>query len=58
VWKETERDVERVKKLNRIVGGRAVMGGGWGGEHPYRRGGRGVRGMFAWKPGKVITIEM
>jgi len=24
--------------VNRIVGGRAIMGGGWGGEHPYRRG--------------------
>jgi len=34
------------------------MGGGWGGEHPYRRGGRGVRGMLAWKPGKGITFEM
>jgi len=36
------------------------MGGGWGGEHPYRRGGkgRGVRGMLAWNLGKVITIEM
>jgi len=41
-----------------IVGGRAVMGGGWEGEHPYRRGGEGVRGMLAWKPGKVITIKM
>jgi len=41
-----------------IVGEKAVMGGGWGGEHPYRRGGGGVRGMSAWKPGKVITIEM
>jgi len=41
-----------------IVGGRAVMRGGWGGEHPCRRGGGGVRGMLAWKPGKVITIEM
>jgi len=28
-----------------IVAGRAVMGGGWGGEHPYRRGGGGARGM-------------
>jgi len=24
--------------VNGIVGGRVVMGGGWGGEHPYRRG--------------------
>jgi len=34
------------------------MGGGWGGEHPYRRGGGGVRGMLARKPGKGITFEM
>jgi len=34
------------------------MGGGWGGEHPYRRGGGGVRGMLAQKPGKGITIKM
>jgi len=26
-----------------IVGGRAVMGGGWGGERPYRRGREGLR---------------
>jgi len=44
--------------VNVIVGGRVVMGGGWGGEHPYRRGGGGVRGMLARKPGKGITIEM
>jgi len=44
--------------VNMIIGGRAVIGGGWGGEHPYRRGEGGVRGMFAWKPGKVVTIEM
>jgi len=25
--------------VNMIVGGRAVMGGGWGGGHPYRVGG-------------------
>jgi len=25
--------------VNVIAGGRAVMGGGWGGEHPHRRGG-------------------
>jgi len=37
-------------------GGRVVMGGGWGGEHPYRRGGGGARGMLAWKPGRRITI--
>jgi len=29
-----------------------------GGEHPYRRGGGGMRGMFARKPGKGITLEM
>jgi len=44
--------------VNVIVGGRAVIGGGWGGEHPYRRGGGGVRGMLAPKPGKGITFEM
>jgi len=27
--------------MNVIDGGRVVMGGGWGGEHPYRRGGEG-----------------
>jgi len=41
--------------VNVIVG---EMGGGWGGEHPYRRGGGGVRGMFARKPEKGIKIEM
>jgi len=44
--------------VNVIVGGRAVMGGGWGGEHPYRRGGGGARRMLARKPGRGITIEM
>jgi len=44
--------------VNGIVEGRAVIEGGWGGEHPHRRGGGGVRGMLAWKPGKGITIEM
>jgi len=44
--------------VNMIVGSRAVMGGGWGGEHPDRRGGGEVRGMLARKPGKGITIEM
>jgi len=34
------------------------MGGGWGGEHPSKRGGRGVRGLLAHKPGKGITLEM
>jgi len=38
--------------------GRAVMGGGWGGEHPSRRGGGRVRGMLAQKLGKGITMEM
>jgi len=32
--------------VNIIVVRRAVMGGGWGGEHPSSRGG-GVRGMLA-----------
>jgi len=44
--------------VNVIVGGRAAMGGGWGGEHRYRRGGGRVRGMLTHKPGKGITIEM
>jgi len=44
--------------VNMTVVGRAVMGGGWGGEHPYIRGGGGVRGMLVWNPGKGITIEM
>jgi len=34
--------------VNVIVGGRAVMGEGWGGEHPYRREGGGARGMLVW----------
>jgi len=33
------------------------MGGGWGGEHPQRRGGEGVRGMLARKPGKGNNIR-
>jgi len=44
--------------VNVNVGGRVAMGGGWGGEHPKRRGGGGIRGMMAWKPGKGITFEM
>jgi len=44
--------------VNVIVAGRVVMGGGWGGEHLYKRGERRVRGMLARKPGKGITIEM
>jgi len=44
--------------VNVIVGERAAMGGGWGGEHPLRRGGEGIRGMFARKPVKGITFEM
>jgi len=36
---------------------RVVMGGGWRGEHPYRRGGGGARGMLARKPRKGITFE-
>jgi len=43
--------------VNVIVGGRVVIGGGWGGEHPYRRGRGGVRGTLARKPGRRITIE-
>jgi len=34
------------------------MEGGLGGEHTYRMGGVGVRGMLAWKPGNGITFEM
>jgi len=34
--------------VNVIVGGRAVMGVGCGGEHPYRRGAVGVREGLAW----------
>jgi len=41
-----------------IVGGKVVMGEGWVGEHPYRTGGAGVRGMLAWKLGRGITIEI
>jgi len=43
--------------VNVIVGGRVVMGG-MGRGSPYRRGGEGVRGILAWKPGRGITIEM
>jgi len=32
--------------VNVIVEGRAVMGGGWGGEHTYRREGGGVGGCW------------
>jgi len=32
--------------VNVIVGGRAAMGEGWGGEHPYRRDGEGLRGCW------------
>jgi len=35
-----------------------AMGGGWGGEHPYKRRGGGVRRMLARKLGRGITIEM
>jgi len=34
------------------------MGGRWGWEHPKRRGGGGIRGMFAQNPGRGITLEM
>jgi len=44
--------------VNVIVGGWAVIGGGWGEEHPYRGGGGRVREMLARKPGKGMTIEM
>jgi len=35
--------------VNVIVVGREVMVGSMGREHPYRRGGGGVRGMLAGK---------
>jgi len=44
--------------VNGIFGRRMVMVGGWGGKHPYIRGGGGARGMLARKPGKGITIKM
>jgi len=44
--------------VNVIVGGRVVVGEGWGGEQPYRRGRGGVIGLLARKPGKGIKIEM
>jgi len=44
--------------VNWILGERAVMGGGWEGEHPYRRGGGGVRGMLDWKPRKGVIFEI
>jgi len=31
---------------------------GRGEEHPYRRGGEGVRGLMDRKPGKGITFKM
>jgi len=37
--------------VNVIVGGRAVMVGGWEGAHPSKRG-VGVRGMLACKPAR------
>jgi len=43
--------------VNVIVGGRAAMGGGWGGEHPLGGEG-GLRGMLGRKPGRGITLEM
>jgi len=35
-----------------------LAGGGWGGEHPYRRGEGGVRGLMDRNPGKGIAFEM
>jgi len=35
-----------------------VIGGGCGGEHPYRRGEGGARWLMDRNPGKGITIEM
>jgi len=44
--------------VNVSVERRAVMGGVWGGEHLYRRGGRGVRGILARKLGRGVIIKM
>jgi len=44
--------------VNMIVGGRVIMGEGWGGEHLSRRGGGGARGNVGLETGKGITIEM
>jgi len=44
--------------VNVIVWGRAVMGEGCEGEHPYRSGEGGVMEMLAWKPGRGITVKM
>jgi len=41
-----------------VYQGVVVVGDGWGGEHPCRRGGDGVRGLMDWKLGKEITFEM
>jgi len=35
-----------------------VMGGPWGGEHPYRRRGGAFRELMDRKPGKRITFEI
>jgi len=32
--------------VNVIVAGRVVMGEGWGREHPYKRGGKGLGGCW------------
>jgi len=41
--------------VNVIVGGRAVIGGGWGGEHPYRWRGGGARGCIKGHCKIIIT---
>jgi len=37
---------------------KGIVGGGLGGEHPYRMGRGGVMVMLAWKPGKGITFQI
>jgi len=41
-----------------LLGGDGNGGGGWGGEHPFRRGGGEARGLMDRKLGKGITFEM
>jgi len=42
--------------VNVIVGGRVVLGKGWGGK-PIYKGRGGVRGIWTQKPARGITIE-
>jgi len=46
-------------RLDSLVQGNVGGGGGWGGEHPYRRREGGWdRGLMSRKLGKGITFEM